>query len=63
MCIRDRDEVDLSIEARILEIPTTEAVAVDAELDYEDDVVDAPEEAVEAPEVAVEVAAEAPAPE
>jgi exoribonuclease-2 len=57
------DEVDLSIEARILEIPTTEAVAADAELDYEDDVVDAPEEAVEAPEVAVEVAAEAPAPE
>jgi exoribonuclease-2 len=52
------DEVDLSIEARILEIPTTEAVASDAELDYEDDVVDAPEEAVEAPEVAVEVAAE-----
>jgi len=49
------DEVDLSIEARILEIPTTEAVAADAELDYEDDVV---EEAVAAPEVAVEVAAE-----
>ena len=49
------DEVDLSIEARILEIPTTEAVAADAELDYEDDVV---EEAVAAPEVAVEAAAE-----
>ena len=57
------DEVDLSIESRILEIPTTEAVAADAELDYEDDVVDAPEEVVEAPEVAVEVAAEEPAPE
>ncbi|MEV4778495.1 ribonuclease catalytic domain-containing protein [Burkholderia sp. LMU1-1-1.1] len=54
------DEVDLSIEARILEIPTTEAVAADAELDYEDDVV---EEAVAAPEVAVEVAAEEAAPE
>ncbi|HWW73738.1 MAG TPA: RNB domain-containing ribonuclease [Duganella sp.] len=54
------DEVDLSIEARILEIPTTEAVAADAELDYEDEVV---EEAVAAPEVAVEVAAEEPAPE
>ncbi len=54
------DEVDLSIEARILEIPTTEAVAADAELDYEDEVV---EEAVAAPEVAVEVAAEVPAPE
>ncbi|MEO5935548.1 MAG: RNB domain-containing ribonuclease [Duganella sp.] len=51
------DEVDLSIEARILEIPTTEAVAADAELDYEDEVV---EEAVAAPEVAVEVAAEVP---
>nr|WP_315398349.1 RNB domain-containing ribonuclease [uncultured Duganella sp.] len=57
------DEVDLTIEARILEIPTTETVAADAELDYEDEVVDAPEEAVEAPEVAVEVAAEAPAPD
>ena len=57
------DEVDLSIEARILEIPTTEAVAADAELDYEDEVVDAPEEAVEAPEVAVEVAAEVTAEE
>jgi exoribonuclease II len=54
------DEVDLSIEARILEIPTTEAVAADAELDYEDEVV---EEAVAAPEVAVEAAAEEPAPE
>ncbi|HEX7987016.1 MAG TPA: RNB domain-containing ribonuclease, partial [Duganella sp.] len=54
------DEVDLSIEARILEIPSTEAVAADAELDYEDEVV---EEAVAAPEVAVEVAAEVPAPE
>jgi exoribonuclease-2 len=31
------DEVDLSIEARILEIPTTEAVATDAELDYEEE--------------------------
>jgi exoribonuclease-2 len=51
------DEVDLTIEARILEIPTTEAVAADAELDYED------EEAVDAPEVAVEAAAEAPAAE
>ncbi|USX15370.1 RNB domain-containing ribonuclease [Oxalobacteraceae bacterium OTU3CAMAD1] len=31
------DEVDLSIEARILEIPATEAVAADAELDYEEE--------------------------
>jgi len=52
------DEVDLSIEARILEIPTTEAVAADAELDYEE------EEAIPAadandPEAAEENAAEA----
>jgi exoribonuclease-2 len=31
------DEVDLTIEARILEIPTTETVAADAELDYEEE--------------------------
>ncbi|ELX10783.1 exoribonuclease II/R [Janthinobacterium sp. HH01] len=56
------DEVDLTIEARILEIPTTDAVAADAELDYEEEEVsDAPEEAVDAPEVAVEAAAEEPA--
>ncbi|NVD69316.1 RNB domain-containing ribonuclease [Duganella sp. BJB1802] len=55
------DEVDLTIEARILEIPTTDTVAADAELDYEDE--EAPEEAVDAPEVAVEAAAEAPAAE
>ncbi|GJJ01213.1 ribonuclease II [Duganella rhizosphaerae] len=52
------DEVELTIEARILEIPTTETVAADAELDYEEE--EAPEDAVAAPEVAVEAAAEAP---
>lgn len=58
------DEVDLTIEARILEIPTTETVAADAELDYEDEEAgDTPEEAVDAPEVAVEAAAEEPAAE
>ncbi|OEZ58949.1 ribonuclease catalytic domain-containing protein [Duganella sp. HH105] len=58
------DEVDLTIEARILEIPTTDAVAADAELDYEEEEAgDAPEEAVDAPEVAVEAAAEEPASE
>ncbi|MES2161850.1 MAG: RNB domain-containing ribonuclease [Pseudomonadota bacterium] len=58
------DEVDLTIEARILEIPTTDAVAADAELDYEDEEAgDTPEEAVDAPEVAVEAAAEEPAAE
>ncbi|MCU6496517.1 RNB domain-containing ribonuclease [Rugamonas sp. A1-17] len=58
------DEVDLTIEARILEIPTTDTVAADAELDYEDEeVADAPEEAVDAPEAAVEAAAEEPAAE
>jgi exoribonuclease-2 len=54
------DEVDLSIEARILEIPTTETVAADAELDYEE------EEAIPAgdandPEAAEENTAEASA--
>ncbi|MQA21367.1 ribonuclease catalytic domain-containing protein [Rugamonas rivuli] len=58
------DEVDLTIEARILEIPTTDTVAADAELDYEEEETgDAPEEAVDAPEVAVEAAAEEPASE
>ncbi|CAN7719825.1 MULTISPECIES: ribonuclease catalytic domain-containing protein [Duganella] len=55
------DEVDLTIEARILEIPAAETVAADAELDYEDEEV--PEDAVDAPEVAVEAAAEEPAAE
>ena len=62
------DELDLSIEARILEIPTTDTVAADAELDYEDEedasgnpVADGPEEAVDAPEAAVESAAESAA--
>lgn len=53
------DEVDLTIEARLLEIPTDVAAS---DVDFEDDEVeDAPEEAVDAPEVAVEAAAEAPA--
>jgi exoribonuclease-2 len=55
------DEVDLTIEARILEIPAAETVAADAELDYEDEEV--PEDAVDAQEVAVEAAAEEPAAE
>ena len=55
------DEVDLTIEARILEIPTTETVAADAELDYEDEEV--VEEGGDAPEVVVEATAEAPAAE
>ncbi|WP_343728670.1 RNB domain-containing ribonuclease [Duganella sp.] len=54
------DEVDLTVEARILEIPT-DVVATD--VDFEDDVDDAPEEAVDAPEVVVEAAAEQPAAE
>jgi exoribonuclease-2 len=62
------DEVDLTIEARILEIPATDTVAADAELDYEeedvaDEVVDVGAEAVEAPEAAVETTAEEPAAE
>ena len=51
------DEVDLSIEARILEIPAADAAPADADLDFEDD--EAPEEAVDAPELAVEAQAEA----
>jgi exoribonuclease-2 len=58
------DEVDLTIEARILEIPTTEAVAADAELDYEDEeVVDVGAEADAAPEAVEETVAEEPAAE
>jgi exoribonuclease-2 len=54
------DEVDLTVEARILEIPTD---AAPADVDFEDEVEDAPEEAVDAPEVVVEAAAEQPAAE
>ncbi|MFS2004880.1 ribonuclease catalytic domain-containing protein [Duganella sp. CT11-25] len=58
------DEVDLTIEARILEIPTSEAVAADAELDYEDEeVVDVGAEADAAPEAVEETVAEEPAAE
>ncbi|RZT08546.1 exoribonuclease-2 [Duganella sp. CF402] len=54
------DEVDLTVEARILEIPSD---AAPTDVDFEDDVEDAPEEAADAPEVVVEVAAEQPAAE
>ncbi|MBA5607639.1 RNB domain-containing ribonuclease [Duganella sp. FT3S] len=47
------DEVDLSVEARLLEIPAADAVATDAELDYED------EDDVGAVEAAAEEQAEA----
>ncbi len=47
------DEVDLSIEARLLEIPAAATVAADAELDYED------EDEVSAVETAAEEQAEA----
>lgn len=47
------DEVDLSIEARLLEIPSADTVATDAELDYED------EDDVSAVETAAEEQAEA----
>jgi len=50
------DEVDLTVEARILEIPADVAAS---DVDFEEDEVeDAPEQAVDAPEVAVEAAAE-----
>ncbi|MES2016116.1 MAG: ribonuclease catalytic domain-containing protein [Pseudomonadota bacterium] len=41
------DEVDLTIEARLLEIPTTAAVAADADLDYEEDEADSGQAAVQ----------------
>jgi exoribonuclease-2 len=57
------DEVDLTIEARLLEIPVADTSNAAAELDFEDEVEDAPEESVDAPEVVVEAAAEQPAAE
>ena len=67
------DEVDLTIEARLLEIPTSATVAADADLDYEDEEGDAlaaeeaSAEAVEggvvASEAAVGALAEEPAAE
>jgi len=68
------DEVDLSIEARLLEIPAATTVASDAELDYEDEEEGAADEApadaaevdgasdpeVEAAEISGEAPAEAP---
>jgi len=66
------DEVELTIEARLLEIPATESVAADAELDYEDEeaveevvdeVVDVGAEATAAPEAVEETVAEQPAAE
>ncbi len=54
------DEVELTIEARLLEVPAATA-PTGAEEDFDDDEVEVPEEAVDAPEVAVEVEAEAEA--
>jgi len=52
------DEVDLTVEARVLEIPTD---VVASDIDFDDEIEDAPEEAVDAPEAAVEAAADAEA--
>jgi exoribonuclease-2 len=54
------DEVELTIEARLLEIPAA-AAPTGAEEDFDDEELDAPEEAVDAPEAAVEAEAEADA--
>ncbi len=54
------DEVELTIEARLLEVPAATA-PTGAEEDFDDDEVEVPEEAVDAPEVAVEAEAEAEA--
>ena len=48
------DEVDLSIEARLLEIPVAATVAADAELDYEDE--EGGDEAEAAPEAGADAA-------
>jgi len=54
------DEVELTIEARLLEIPAA-AAPTGAEEEFDDEELDAPEEAVDAPEAAVEAEAEAEA--
>ncbi|MET0320985.1 MAG: RNB domain-containing ribonuclease [Duganella sp.] len=51
------DEVELTIEARLLEIPAATA-PTGAEEAFDDEELEVPEEAVDAPEVAVEVEAE-----
>jgi len=51
------DEVELTIEARLLEIPAA-AAPTGAEEEFDDEELDAPEEAVDAPEAAVEAEAE-----
>lgn len=52
------DELDLTVEARLLEVAAAPAGEVDFD---EEELDDAPEEAVDAPEAATEAAAEAPA--
>ena len=52
------DEVDLSIEARLMEVPASAAVSADAELDYEDEEVEQPP-APDSGEAAAAEAAEA----
>ena len=51
------DEVELTIEARLLEMPAA-AAPTGAEEAFDDEELDAPEEAVDAPEAAVEAQAE-----
>ena len=51
------DEVELTIEARLLEVPAATA-PTGAEADFDDEELDVPEEAVDAPEAAVEAEAE-----
>jgi exoribonuclease-2 len=51
------DEVELTVEARLLEIPAA-AAPTGAEEAFDDEELDAPEEAVDAPEAAVEAQAE-----
>jgi exoribonuclease-2 len=58
------DEVDLTIEARLLEMPSNDAIAADADLEYEEEEADSGQAAVqEAAEAEGVVAVITPAPE
>jgi exoribonuclease-2 len=58
------DELDLTIEARLLEVPSDAAPAADAELDYEEEEADSGQAAVqEAVEAEGTVAVVTPQPE
>jgi len=53
------DEVDLTIETRLLEIPASSGIAADADLDYEDEEADGGQAAADSGEAAAQEAVEA----